>query len=236
MSLLEQMLGRKRRVIDVGANFGLYSYYLSGLGKSVEAFEPLPGCADSIRAYGSKQIRVHNVALSSAPGKLRLFTPIIKGVPYPGNSSFTPVKGSHCFCDVPVRSLDEYAFEDVCLLKIDVEGHELEVLKGAAQTMRRERPLILVEIEQRHLQIPMAEVFAYLFAQGYRGFFYDCGSQNPLSAFACEIHQTPYLEDVNTPRYINNFLFLPEEVPVPLQFRVPIPMNQSDGLAHDAGG
>ena len=220
MSLLDQLLGSKGVAIDVGANYGFFSYYLARMGKSVEAFEPLPGCARTISAYRSPRIRVHNVALSSVPGALRLFTPIIDGVPYPANSSFTPVPGPHESTEVPVRTLDEYVFEDVCLVKIDVEGHELEVLKGAAQTLRRERPVILVEIEQRHLQIPMTEVFGYLLAQGFAGFFLEAGKLRPLSEFDYGIHQKPFLENVNHGAYVNNFLFLPELVPVPPQLRV----------------
>lgn len=215
MFLLERLIGSKKRVIDVGANYGLYSYYLARMGKSVEAFEPLPGCARSISAFQSPQIRLHNVALSSAPGVMRLSTPVIGGVPYPASSTFTPVEGPHEVSEVLVKRLDDYAFEDVCLLKIDVEGHELEVLKGATQTLRRERPVILVEIEQRHLQISMTEVLDYIMAQGFSGFFLDSGRLRPLSEFAYDTHQRPFLEDVNNPEYINNFLFLPGQVPVP---------------------
>jgi FkbM family methyltransferase len=215
MLLLEQLIGRKKRVIDVGANYGFYSYFLAKIGKSIEAFEPLPLCAASISAYRSPRINVHNVALSSKPGTLRLFTPIINGVPYPANSSFSVIAGPYESCEVPVRTLDEYSFDDVCLVKIDVEGHELEVLKGAAQTLRRERPVILVEIEQRHLQIPMNDVFAYLMAEEYSGFFLDSGRLRPLSEFVYDIHQLPFLEDVNNPTYVNNFLFLPGGLPAP---------------------
>lgn len=222
MFLLDQLLGSKRLAIDVGANCGFFSYHLAKMGKSVEAFEPLPECARAISAYRSSRIRVHNVALSSAPGTLRLFTPIFNGVPYPACSTFTPVAGPHEFCDVPVRTLDEFAFRDICLVKIDVEGHELEVLKGAEQTLRRERPVVFIEIEQRHLKIPVAEVFAYLLAQGFSGYFLVAGKLRPLTEFVYEIHQKPFLADVNHPDYVNNFLFLPEQVPVPAALQAPV--------------
>lgn len=221
MFLLEQLLGSKRLAIDVGANCGFFSYYLARMGKSVEAFEPLPICARAISAFRSPRIQVHNVALSSASGTLRLFTPVFNGVPYPACSTFTPVAGPHESCEVPVRTLDEFAFRDLCLVKIDVEGHELAVLKGAEQTLRRERPVVLVEIEQRHLNIPMAEVFAYLLAQRFKGYFLVAGKLRPLAEFAYEIHQEPFLEDVNHPNYVNNFLFLPEQAAVPSQLRAP---------------
>ncbi len=69
MFVLEKLVGSKQRVIDIGANYGLYSYYLAKKGKFVEAFEPLPECARSIAAYQSSRIRLHNVALSSTSGK-----------------------------------------------------------------------------------------------------------------------------------------------------------------------
>ena len=146
-------------------------------------------------------------------GMLKLYTPIINGVPYPGNSSFTPVVGPHESQEVPVQTLDQYNYDDVCLIKIDVEGHELDVLKGATQTMLRERPVLLVEIEQRHLQIPMTEVFAFIAEQKYNGFFLCSGRLCPLSNFAPEVHQAP--ENINSHAYIYNFIFLPEGTPVP---------------------
>jgi len=213
MDILNELLSSKKLVVDVGANIGLYSYFLSKSGKDIEAFEPLPECANAINAYRSPCIRVHNVALSSMPGTLELYTPIINGVPYPGNSSFTAVTGPHESREVSVHTLDQYNYENVCLIKIDVEGHELDVLKGATQTLLRERPVLLIEIEQRHLKIPMAEVFAYVVEQKYNGFFLFSGSLSPLSNFVYEIHQAP--ENVNSQAYINNFIFLPEGTPVP---------------------
>ncbi len=213
MDILEDLLGSKKLVVDVGANVGLFSYFLSKMGKDVEAFEPLPECANAIDAYRSSRIRVHNVALSSMPGTLKLSTPIIDGVPYPGNSSFTAVEGPHESREVSVQILDQYNYDEVCLIKIDVEGHELDVLKGATQTLCRERPVLLIEIEQRHLQIPMAEVFDYVLEQRYNGFFLFSAKLIPLSGFVYEIHQAP--ENINSHAFINNFIFLPEGTPVP---------------------
>ncbi len=118
-----------------------------------------------------------------------------------------------------MKTLDDYAFENVCLVKIDVEGHELEVLKGGVQTLQRERPVILVEIEQRHHNLPISEVFAYLMAQDFAGFFLGSGKLVPLSEFSFETHQKPYLKDVNNRAYVNNFLFLPRESVSPALLR-----------------
>uniref|UniRef100_UPI001916C781 FkbM family methyltransferase n=1 Tax=Mycobacterium paraintracellulare TaxID=1138383 RepID=UPI001916C781 len=47
--------------------------------------------------------------------------------------------------DVPVKRLDDLHLDDIGLIKIDVEGHELAVLRGATQTLTRNRPAIVVE-------------------------------------------------------------------------------------------
>ena len=57
MDILNDLLGSKKLVVDVGANVGLFSYFLSKMGKDVEAFEPLPECAHAISAYRSPCIR-----------------------------------------------------------------------------------------------------------------------------------------------------------------------------------
>jgi FkbM family methyltransferase len=52
---------------------------------------------------------------------------------------------------VPLRTLDCYSLEDLSFVKIDVEGHEVEFLRGAAHLIRRERPHLLVEVGEKHL-------------------------------------------------------------------------------------
>jgi hypothetical protein len=114
----------------------------------------------------------------------------------------------HVIVEVDVRTLDEYDIRNVCFIKIDVEGHELDVLKGAARTIDRERPTLLVEIEQRHLACPMQVVFDYVCEFGYRGFFFHDGGLRSLSEFSSDVHQRPFLPNVFARDYVNNFVFL----------------------------
>ena len=51
---------------------------------------------------------------------------------------------------VYVRTLDSFSLDDVTLLKVDVEGHEVELLNGATQTIRRNRPVVLIEVKDRN--------------------------------------------------------------------------------------
>ena len=52
---------------------------------------------------------------------------------------------------IPMKTLDSYEFSDVDLIKIDVEGYELQVVKGAAKTIAQSRPIII--LEQRGCEI-----------------------------------------------------------------------------------
>ena len=54
--------------------------------------------------------------------------------------------------EVQVKPLDEFTLSDVTFIKIDVEGHDVEVLTGASETIKRWRPYVLVEVGTRNLQ------------------------------------------------------------------------------------
>ena len=200
--------------IDVGANNGVYTYALSRLGARVEAFEPVPDCARTLEAFRSSNVRVHEVALSSSSGEREIFVPRAPGVVHTALASFTRPEGAFETIRVPVRRLDEYTYRGVSFIKIDVEGHELDVLKGATETIATSYPLLLVEIEQRHLTVPMDEVFRAVLQLGYAGFFLFDGHINPLKAFSYRLHQEPFLDDVLSLGYVNNFIFVHEQSPL----------------------
>ena len=201
---LEQILGRHDVAIDIGANEGVYTYRLSQLCKRVEAFEPQPECTALLRTYKKKNVRVHGCALSDVSGELDLHIPFLDGKPNSGYASVRLPESEHSTMRVPVRRLDDFHFESVSFIKIDVEGHEGKVLAGAQQTITRERPIMLVEIEQRHLGgVPMSVIFEQILQLSYSGFFLLNGILHPLSEFSFEKHQT------KLGSYVNNFLFRP---------------------------
>jgi FkbM family methyltransferase len=214
--LLPGLIADGHTAVDIGANWGCYTYYLSKFCRRVEAFEPIQSCAEIIETFGRRNIRVHRVALSSAGGWRELHIPLRDGIPASGYATFNEPTAPAQALAVPVRTLDEYEFTDVALLKIDVEGHELEVLKGASRTIERERPVILIEVEQRHIGVPMADVFRQITQYGYRGFFWTDGGLRPLDEFAAERHQVvPDTESAIDRRdYVNNFIFTTNPVRV----------------------
>ena len=218
---LKDLVSKRKRAIDIGANVGTYSYALSKLYKVVEVFEPQPWCAETILAYSQnrgRNIKVHNVGLSESKASLNLNIPIKWGRCLYYLASFRQLEGETKRITVPIHRLDDYNFIDVSFIKIDVEGYESEVIRGGRETILREKPVLLVEIEQRHLgSKPIEKVFQEITDLHYEGSFLYKGKLHPLSEFSYEIHQKKFLE--STPQkllgnkinrnYINNFVFKP---------------------------
>lgn len=212
MRWLPKLVKRDGVAIDVGANIGLYSYRLCKLCRQVEAFEPNPDCLAVLDAYGAQNVRTHGVALSSEPGTLVLNIPIVGGVAQSGFGSATLAREVESIAiEADKRRLDDFHFSDVCFIKIDVEGHELEVLTGAERTVRRDHPVLLVEIEERHQPLGIKTVFSVAADCGYQGFFLFEGSAHPLEQFDVEYHQRGYLDGRQSIKYVNNFIFLPSD-------------------------
>jgi hypothetical protein len=110
--------------------------------------------------------------------------------------------------------LDELvAGEQVGFIKIDVEGHEMDVIKGARQLIGEYRPRVLVEAEDQHQEGTVQEVFKYFANLDYLGVFYFKGEMYQVDTFSQKYHQKktsirlgPRGED-----YVNNFIFIPSE-------------------------
>jgi FkbM family methyltransferase len=201
--------------VDVGAYKGGYTYWMRrtvGERGRVLAFEPQAEAASLLRAYvsafGWSNIEVVEVALSSEPGTRALMRPA------PGLSPAASLVGASLppsprRTDVPVDTLDRVLGSQsdaprVAFIKCDVEGHELDVFRGADATLREHRPAILVECEARHLQgHSMTDVFEHLIGMGYRGSFFWRGGEEAVARFDARIHQV----EGRRP-YANNFAFV----------------------------
>jgi FkbM family methyltransferase len=206
LELIVELVPHPRRCLDIGANVGLYTFRLAGIADAVEAFEPMQSCADRLRASGLANVRVHQVALSNHTGEGVLHLPAGDRHAAAYASLTNEFAGGES-ATVELRTIDSYAFEAVDLIKIDVEGHELEVLEGARGTIERERPTIIVEVEERHRSGGVGAVFAFFDGLGYQGSFLGNGTLLPLSVFSVRLHQ--FAADPHDPRYVHNFIFQP---------------------------
>lgn len=215
MDLLSILVKRGERVIDVGGNRGTYTYHLWRLGARVETFEPNPSCAALLVGWARARprVEVHRFALSSAAGEATLNVPVDSaGVAHDASGTLEATQSGRVETTrVEIRTLDSFGFKDVRFMKIDVEGHELGVIQGAAKTVRESHPAILVEIEQRHLKVPIASVFDAFRGDGYRGYFYWGGELLDLAEFSVETHQVDGNRGTAGATYVNNFLFLHDD-------------------------
>jgi FkbM family methyltransferase len=201
---------------DIGANKGSFIYWLSWWARDgrVIAFEPQPELARDLlnvcRVIGLDNVTVEAKAAYSHSGDQDLFLPAGH---QPGASLMRAEMAAENFTalSVPVVALDDYFAENdkVALLKIDVEGAELEVFKGAKRILRQHAPLLVFECENRH-RWPgdVREVFSYLAELGYEGSFV-CGNRLlPISQFDAAVHQCQDRQWFwKSNHYCNNFIF-----------------------------
>ncbi|HZF19021.1 MAG TPA: FkbM family methyltransferase [Burkholderiales bacterium] len=142
------------RVIDVGANIGIYALPWAAIKAdvTVHCFEPNPAVRRRlVRNVAlnrlTARIRLHPEALSDHAGTATLYgsddmSSLNKGV-YIGAAQAVPT-------EVPLARLDDIVGVEgppVSLLKVDVQGHELEVLRGADTVISHHRPVLILEHE-----------------------------------------------------------------------------------------
>ena len=152
--------------VDCGANIGYYSILFSQLSPQgrVHAVEPT-ATADmlekNLRHHGCANVRVHRLALAADAGRRQeSIYRLWGGLPDVGDYDFTTV-------DLLVESLGPARVD---CLKIDVDSFDFEVIRGAARTLERFDPWIIVELSE-NLSLRNASpamVFSWLEAHGYR--------------------------------------------------------------------
>jgi len=173
-----ELLDGRETVVDIGANVGLYSCLAASRGKHVMCFEPSPRnlkyLYQNLTDNGFCAVEVFPLGLAKQPGLSRLYG-------FGGIASF--VRGwaqadEKRFTIVPVTSLDTMVADRLkgrkLLIKMDVEGFELDVLAGAERTLDlAPKPVWLVEILLAVDTIPggrnprFAEAFEVFWRHGY---------------------------------------------------------------------
>ena len=151
---LEKFCPERDIAIDVGVHIGLFSYRLSRLFRKIYAFEINDELLDDLRAYNPGNIEIIGTGLSSSEGEAIFYIPVEKSFPLTGWGSLAPDNypqaDSHLTKVVRVRPLDSFSLQDVSFIKIDVEGHEADVLRGALNTIATNQPVLLVEVKEHN--------------------------------------------------------------------------------------
>lgn len=127
--------------IDAGANYGIFSYHLNKKFKEVHAFEVATDVRNclikNVANFKMKNVKIHECGL----GDVEKFV----SLQYIKNSFGTYVDPSQSGGDFLIKSIDSFNFQACGFIKIDCEGYEPYIVKGAEQTIKKFRPVILVE-------------------------------------------------------------------------------------------
>ena len=179
--LVKELIKPGWSVIDIGANFGWYSIHFSKLvGQSgrVFAFEPIPETYEelnsNIKLNFCQNIKAFNLALGDKDGTISFGVPNIDG----GSGASSEFLKYSKRVQTTMRHLDDVIKEQkinkVDFIKADIEGGELNMLKGAEKLIENFRPKLLIEIVDMHCQRfghSPVDIYQFLLSKGYKGLF-----------------------------------------------------------------
>lgn len=144
-----------RIALDLGGNVGIFARDFASRFDRVHTFEPIPSTAECLQRNVPENVTVEPFAVADQQGELQM-TVLVKGCggsfirnhpDIPAIDRATPK--SMRDVRVQVRTIDSYGFEGVGLMKLDIQGAEYLALRGAEATIRRCRPVILIEEKPR---------------------------------------------------------------------------------------
>lgn len=147
-------------ILDVGANLGVMSSYLKKTNPDshIIAFEPIPMHARVMHRMFNKfdleEIQVFEMAVGNYEGVAQMNIPVENGILKHGLAHIKEnevINEGEKLYKVPIQRIDyllatQEISHQVIGIKIDVENYELEVLKGAIETIKKYRPLLIIEL------------------------------------------------------------------------------------------
>ena len=163
--------------LDVGANIGSYTRLLAGLADEVIAIEPVPETFGHLRfnmhSLGVRNVRLLNAAASDRDGQVVIEIPRYRRGPEAiadARVVQSPTNLRHFM--VAAMRIDSLTLNRLDFIKIDVEGHEIPVVRGALETIERFRPAMIIEsvLAVGDWLYPILEPL------GYRGFVWRDGA------------------------------------------------------------
>ena len=211
LEIINQFADKSKDALDIGVYRGVYSYKLSQNFKNIHSFEPNPLLFPYLEKNLVKiisNIKLYNIALSNNSGVTELKLPLrsksifkdnIEELFQLGAATMHPNnKIEYCKkVQIQKRRLDDINFENkIKFMKIDVEGHEIEVINGAKETIKKNKPVMLIEIEKRHRKRNFDESISYIKKHGYKCFYIK--NKKLLSS-----------DELLNKESENNYLFLP---------------------------
>jgi len=188
LKIVQKFITPETDSIDVGVYRGVYSYEMAKYSKIVYAFEPNPIIFKDIEKNLKKiikNIKLYNVALSNKEGLVSLNVPIRnKDYNRKNYEEYFQMGRASNHIDntmdeiesfnVETKKLDSFGFTNkISFIKIDVEGHEFEVIKGAENTIKENKPVLLVEIVEEYTKTKVIDTLDYINSLGYESFYFE---------------------------------------------------------------
>lgn len=210
LQLISSLVDGSRNAIDVGANRGVWADCLARHCAQVFAFEPNPKMFAFLSAACADNVVPSALALSDNAGEATLRIPrTVRG--YSNQQASLALRADGKFSEfgelrVPTARLDDLDLPPCGFIKIDVEGHEAAVLRGARHLIARDRPVLLIEMEQRHTGELIEESLQTVITMGYSATFLRGGFETPISAFDPD---ADHRDRAERPGYVFNFIFRP---------------------------
>jgi len=171
-ALFRALIKPTDRVVDIGANLGRHMVLLDHLSAHVDAVEPNPALLPNLRrtVAGLKHTTLHECALGDHTGSIGLIVPADHSTAHVGGAGSTPL-----------RRLDDLVDGPVDLMKVDVEGFEAPVFRGAARLLNRATAPVIV-FEELHLNQEARDVLASYQAAAYR--FWVIPREGPIQPYS----------------------------------------------------
>lgn len=140
---LSEHLSSKDVFFDLGANAGFYTLLGAHKGADTYAFEPFPSTFKLLeKNTRGKKVHLVNCAVSDKSGTLKMESHY-----WPGHNKIS----DHGTVEVRAIALDEFGVVPT-VMKIDIEYHEIEALKGAANLIKEHKPIIVAEVSERSIE------------------------------------------------------------------------------------
>jgi len=213
LTILDKIINKNLDSVDVGVYRGVYSYRLSQITKHVHAFEPNPLIYPYLEKNLTKIIKnisLYNIAVSENKGVANLRIPNRFNTLNKNNYEEMYKLGASTIHKKNELNNDTYISKEVeknkldnllenkkiGFIKIDVEGHEKNVIIGASKIIKKNKPVLLVEIEEKHTQDKVINIINFINTFGYKSYFLD---KQELIEIKKETNF----------RLKNNFIFLP---------------------------
>ena len=161
--------------LDVGANFGTHAFFLAPHATEVHAIEPWPPALVRFKAVqaanpGVTNVHLHEVGYSDAPGSLPFYPPP-EGSFVMGTFDKEFAQGNEEPVQLPLVVADEHLAQvgagTLGLVKVDIEGYERLAIEGMRETLRRDRPVVMFELNLTEGGFTTRELLADTFPDGY---------------------------------------------------------------------